>query len=151
MNRKTAILLYSFGWELPPSGYMCTNESRTWSIPGCTIFSGHYPRESNCKFTSHAKVDRYAYMLSLPHSAGDSRNYRKSPDLPRGTNNLPQFHRNISENNCGSIRLFPVFSPPKTNKSYVIYLTGCGYLVYFWLGIVWSVFQSRLTMNSNAS
>ena len=91
------------------------------------------------------------YMLSLPHSAGDSRNYRKSPDLPRGTNNLPQFHRNISENNCGSIRLFPVFSPPKTNKSYVIYLTGCGYLVYFWLGIVSSVFQSRLTMNSNAS
>ena len=29
------------------------------SIPGCTIFSGHHARESDWKFTSHAKFERY--------------------------------------------------------------------------------------------
>ena len=48
----------------------------------------HFSRLNQCHFSGTP------YMLSLPHSAGDSRNYRKSPALPRGRNNLPQFHRN---------------------------------------------------------
>ena len=33
-----------------------------------------------------------AYMLSLPDSPGDSRNLVKSPDLPVGRMNLPDFY-----------------------------------------------------------
>ena len=33
------------------------------------------------------------YMLILPDSPGDSRNLVKSPDLPGGRNNLPDFHQ----------------------------------------------------------
>ena len=33
-----------------------------------------------------------AYMLSLPDSPGDSRNLVKSPDLPGGRMNLPDFY-----------------------------------------------------------
>ena len=40
-----------------------------------------------------------SYMLSLPHSAGESRNHIKSPALPRGKPDLPQFQRNLSETN----------------------------------------------------
>jgi hypothetical protein len=41
------------------------------------------------------------------HTCYVSRIQRETPaitgDLPRGRNNLPQFHRNISEKNCGNI------------------------------------------------
>ena len=37
-------------------------------------------------------------MLSLLHSAEDSRNDIKYPALPRGKPYLPQFQRNLSEN-----------------------------------------------------
>ena len=56
---------------------------------------------------------------SLPHSVGDSRNYRTFPRsaASKRTNLL---HRNVSGQTNGSVRLLPVFSPPKTNKLYVI-------------------------------
>ena len=111
----------------------CQSETCTSTMKYCTVLSvwnmhQHYEvlhrpvslkhapalwgTAPSCQSETCTSTMRYSYMLSLPHSAGDFRNYRKSPDLPRGRNNLPQFHRNISEKNCWSIRLFPVFSSP---------------------------------------
>jgi len=46
-----------------------------------------------------------AYMLGFPHSARDSRIHIKSPELPRGKPDLPQFQRNLSEQQSILIRI----------------------------------------------
>ena len=65
--------------------------------------------------TNHSSLDRHilqnddkndkthSYMLSLPDSPGDSRNLVRSPDLPIGRMNLPDFyHYQSSSSSLGS-------------------------------------------------
>ena len=92
-----------------------------------------------------------SYMLRLPYSAGDSRNYITPPDLPRGRTNLLHFQWNLSEKHlweppCILLHLWVSRHEHKSpgshwtqNKQILIYNWIIGFISGWLLSLLFSV------------
>ena len=90
---------YPTNQSLPPSIQRAVVGSRRVSatMHKCATCGRAFTRRPNLQRHASGCRPTPSYMLSLPDSPGDSRNLLRSPDLPVGRMNLPDFVSDLNQ------------------------------------------------------